>query len=230
MSNESTRAEGSARLAQMLVGFLIGSGGAGAAMALVGKEGFQLAGVILFVVCLLVAYLVYSREQRKEEGEGTRLVREEAQVQVDQAEEKIAELTRQAEQLRGRGEETELRHRADLTQLKRFYVSTLTTVGNILAIRLALHERDTEMNGARRQGLTADVLTMLADQTRQQAQVMSQAGANRELSEGVLEDVMEIIGEWERFAEEPVSLREGPPDEDTQPVQDQEQDQGADPG
>ena len=154
MSNESTRAEGSARLAQMLVGFLIGSGGAGAAMALVGKEGFQFVGAILFVGCVLVAYLVYTREQRKEEGQSTRQVWEEAQVQVDQAEEKVAELTRQGEQLRGRCEETELRHRADLAQLKRFYVSTLTTVGNILAIRLALHERDTETNGARRKGLS----------------------------------------------------------------------------
>ena len=219
MGSEKIQASGSARLAQMLVSFLIGSGVTGVVLTLIRKEGFELVGVILWVAFVLVAVFVYMREQRQEEGRQTRLAEEAAQVQIDWAEERRADLTRQIEQLRTESEAIQAAHSADLAQLRSFYISMLTNVGEILGIRLALHERDTETDGTRRQGLRAAVLELLAQQTRQQAKVALQMSANQELSEGVLADIARIVGEWRRFGEEPVSLQLGPPDEDAQPRQ-----------
>ena len=70
MNNNIGHTGRSIQLAQMAVGFLLGTGGGGTALALMTNEGSRIVGIITFMVCVLIGgiivYIFYRDDKERD--------------------------------------------------------------------------------------------------------------------------------------------------------------------
>jgi hypothetical protein len=199
MSDNDENIRKSPQLAQMAVGFLLGSGGAGAAMALVGKEGFQIYGILTFAVCVLVAVglvLIYYKDDKDREKREY----EERQQCVEREHE---DKRRQADL-----EQEERKRRVNLQRLADFYDECFKNAGINLALRLQSQRLD----------LKQSVLKMLiVDLDTQEENISKRKTAGQELMDIFHSSIKGIRDKWQELAEEELPVSEGVPDEGSKP-------------
>jgi uncharacterized membrane protein len=201
MSDNDENIRKSPQLAQMAIGFLLGSGGAGAAMALVGQEGFQMYGIITFVICVLLAvglvFIYYlddkDREKRKYDERQRDLERTHA------------EKRRQLDL-----EQADRSRRENLQRLADFYDECFKNTGINLALRLQAQGGD----------LKPSVLKMLlVDLDTQEENISRRKTAGQELIDIFHNSIQGIRNKWQELAEEELIISEGLPDEGAKPLQ-----------
>jgi hypothetical protein len=196
-NDENTRK--SPQLAQMAVGFLLGSGGAGAAMALVGKEGFQMYGIVTFAVCVSMAVglvLIYHKDDKDRE-------KREYDERQRYLEREHEEKRRQADL-----EQEERRRHENLQRLADFYDECFKNAGINLALRLQSQGAD----------LKQSILRMLVlDLDTQEENISKRKTAGQELIDFFHSSIKGIRDKWEELAEEELPVVEGVPDEGAKP-------------
>jgi hypothetical protein len=187
-------------LAQMAVGFFLGAGGAGAAVTMIGQEGYQTYGLITLLVCALFAVgliLVYYKDDKDRE----RREFEERRLSIDRTYE---EKKRQIEL-----EQEERTRRENLQQLADFYDECFKNTGINLALRLQSHGAD----------LKQSVIKMLlVDLETQEENILKRRRVGQELSGIFHSSIKGIRDKWQDLAIEDLPIAEGAPDEDAKPL------------
>jgi hypothetical protein len=198
MENPSKDTSSPANIAQLLVGFLLSATGAGAGIALAGKEGFQVYGMVIFSACIvagLAVFLIESNRRRNEQ-------KQKAEAEKDA-------------------------RRENINKLAELYGSCFKDSGGLLATRLEIRAREMEalLKGRKTDqvmksldNLRSDVLTILIDDLTARSKSKLPQGSSDELISNYQNSLAQITEHWQELCVKSVSTEEGPSGKDTQPI------------
>lgn len=187
MANSDNGIRPLAALAQAGLGFLLSTGGAGAGIALLGKEGLQVYGLAIFGTCLLVGlifFLVVAKAQSRDSK-----FKEQTKMYHSQLG-KLTDLY--ATSLKDTGGLLAIRLDDRFGSMQRDL-----TEGDTLSVMKETIKR-----------LRAEVLTLVLEDLRQRRKLISKREASEEVRSAFQSGLDEIIQHWEALALQPTSIAE----------------------
>lgn len=194
-----------AQLGRLGIGMLLGSSITGAAIGLLGKEGFQVYGLVVFLTCVAVFVLIYFAESRRSE-----------KIEL-----------RDANTARQERSFTEQKNQASLARLSGFTAHILSNATDLLFMRLQRHASTLQTSLERGdlttvrdqvQRLPGEVARMLQTDLRSQMNGLNKNMADAATIRAVREGFEPLITRLSEMTTAPLPETEGPP-EDAQPVE-----------